>query len=307
VRQVRQRLLILALITFLALAGAQPPVLAGLHPTLDLQNLGGWALALEALSFAGYYMYKNSPAQRARGYEENLGPGEWYLGAYSGLSYLPPADWQFTKGWPPGIAGRTAQNINYEAGIIGGLKFGRYFDTLPWFGLEGETNFSHNNIRAGTGRISPPLPAVSGNGVGAVGGTTRLFGGSDWFDIWVMRVNLMARYGFLKDKEVTFGRLQPYVGIGPGWEVVYARVDSAKNFAIEAQAGIRYMCTPNVAIFFEYKFSYQFQVEYQNFNINKQSPESQGRLATIQTLSFDLPHHNFVIGVSYHFKNLYGN
>lgn len=303
----RLGLVVLATVAVLVLAGARPPALAGLHPKLDLQNIGGWSMALGAVSFAGYYMYKNSPAQRTKGYEEALGPGEWYLAAHTGFSYLPAADWKFTNGWPPGIAGRTAKNINYEPGVQGGLKFGRFFDGLPWFGIEGETNFSRNNIRAGNGRISPPLPAVSGPGVGAVGGVTRLFGEADWFEIWVMQISFIARYGLLKDKEVPAGRLQPYVGIGPGWEVVYASVDSAKNFAIEAQAGLRYMCTPQVAIFFEYKFSYQFQVEYQNFNIAKQSPESLGRITTMQTMSFDLPHHRFVVGVSYHFKNLFGN
>ena len=293
----RRGLIILVTLSLLAL-GANSSALAGLHPKVDLQNVGGWSMALGALSFAGYYMYKNSPAQRVKGYQEELGPGEWYLAAYTGLSYLPAADWKFANGWPPGIEGRTAKNINYEPGILGGLKFGRYFDTLPWFGLEVETNFSHNAIRGNNGRISPPLPT----------GATRLLGGADWFDIFVIQINLVARYGFLKDKEVTFGRLQPYVGIGPGVEIIYAAVDSAKNFAIESQAGIRYMCTPKVALFFEYKFSYQFQVEYQNFIVGKQSPLSTGQPPNLlNAMAFDVPHHRFVIGVSYHFKNLFGN
>ena len=131
------------------------------------------------------------------------------------------------------LKGRTAKNIFYQPGVLGGLKFGRYFDSLPWFGIEGETSLSRNNIRGNQGRISPPLP----------GGPNNLFGGSDWFIDWTMQMSFMARHGFLKDKEVTFGRLQPYVGIGPGWEVVYATHDSAKNYAIEAQAGVRYMVT----------------------------------------------------------------
>jgi opacity protein-like surface antigen len=117
--------------------------------------------------------------------------------------------------------------------------------------------------------------------------------------IWDMQCNLLARYGFLPDKEVPFGRLQPYVGVGPGFEVIYAKDDSAKNFAIEALAGIRYMCTQNIGVFFEYKFSYQFDVEYQDFPLNKQGPKG--------TMMFDVPHHRIVFGVSYHFKNLYGN
>lgn len=127
-----------------------------------------------------------------------------------------------------------------------------------------------------------------------------LLAGADWFMIWCMQLNMLARYGFLRDKEVPFGRLQPYVGIGPGFEVIYGSTDSAKNFAIEAQAGVRYMCTPNIALFCEYKFSYQFDVEYQNVLIQKITPPE-------GTMSFDLPHHRFVLGISYHFKNLYGN
>lgn len=286
----RQRLLILALIIFLVLAGAQQPAPAALHPSLDLQNLAGWSMALGALSFAGYYAYKNSPAQRVRGYGENLGPGEWYLAAYSGLSYLPAADWQAfrNEGLIP-VAGRTAR-IVYQPGVLGGLKFGRFFDSLPWFGIEGETSLSRNNIRGNQGRISPPLP----------GGPNNLFAGSDWFIDWTMQMSLLARQGFLKDKEVTFGRLQPYVGIGPGWEVVYTTHDSAKNLAIEAQAGVRYMFTEKIGLFCEYKFSYQFAVEYQDLPAGKQVPAT-------SAWSFDLPHHRFVLGVSYHFKNLYGN
>ncbi len=299
----RQGLAILLILVFLTVSGARQPALAVLRPEINLVNLGAWTLGGLALSTAAYFIYKNSPAQRVRGYEEQIGPGEWYLAAYSGLSYLPSANWKFSQGWgvnegwPPGISGRTASNVNYQPGMVGGVKFGRYFDTLPWFGLEAETNFSRNAIRGSNGVLSPPAP---------IGGS-RLFTGSDWFDIWAMQVNLVVRYGLLKDKEVTFGRLQPYLGIGPGVEIVYARYDSAKNLALETQAGLRYMFTPHLAIFVEYKFSYQWQVEYQNFILGKQSPAALGINPTIQTLSFDLPHHRFVLGVSYHFKNLWGN
>ncbi len=237
-------------------------------------------------SAVAYYMYKNSPAQRAKGYPENLGLGEWYLAAYSGLSYLPAADWKFFKFSPP-FQDRTAKNIEYQPTILGGIKFGRFFDALPWFGLELETNFSSNKIRRNQGRISPPVP----------GGPTNVLTQPDWLKIWDMQCNLLARYGFLPDKEVPFGRLQPYVGVGPGFEVIYGKTDAAKNFAPEALAGIRYMCTQNIAVFFEYKFSYQFKIEYEKVSVANQKG----------TMTFDVPHHRIVFGVSYHFKNLYGN
>ena len=256
------------------------------------------AISIAAIA---YYAYKNSPAQRAKGYPEELGPGEWYLALYTGLSYLPSADWKFASNFSPPLStvtglpiggsygGRTAKNIEYQPGILGGIKFGRYLDAYPWLGWEMETSFSRNRIRGDQGRISPPVPGAPAN----------LMPGSDWFMIWALQTNLLARYGFLKDKEVAFGRLQPYVGIGPGVEIIYARKDSAKNLAIETMAGVRYMFTPTVALFGEYKFSYQFAVKYQDFAAAKQGPGG--------TMTFDVPHHRFVLGVSYHFKNLYGN
>lgn len=303
----RLRSVILISFIYLAFSGVDQSALAGFNPTLHGKqgfiNLCCWSLGFAALSTAAYYMYKNSPAERTKGYPEELGPGEWYLGAYTGLSYLPSADWKFSGQFPAPLstvtghplggsaqyAGRTAKNIQYQPGVLGGIKFGRYLDAYPWFGWELETNFSRNRIRGDQGYISPPVP----------GGPTNLMTGSDWFMIWNIQTNLLARHGFLKDKEVTFGRLQPYVGIGPGFEIIYGRFDSAKNFAIETMAGVRYMCTPKIAIFCEYKFSYQFAVEYEDV-----IPAKYGYGGT---MTFDVPHHRFVIGVSYHFKNLYGN
>ncbi|RJR33281.1 MAG: hypothetical protein C4567_17020 [Deltaproteobacteria bacterium] len=284
----RQGLSILLIVTFLALFITPAQTRAAFKPEIDLVNIGAWSLAGLAVSAAIYYMQKNSPAERAKGYAESLGPGEWYMGAYTGLSYLPSADWQLAS-FPPPFQGRTAKNVVYQPGILGGVKFGRFFDSYPWLGLEVETNFSRNNIKGNQGRISPPVPGAPKNALG----------GADWFMIWDTQVNLLARYGFYKDKEVNFGRLQPYVGIGPGVEIIYARKDSAKNLAIEALAGVRYMVTQNIGIFSEYKFSYQFDVEYQNVLIGKSRPEG--------TMQFDVPHHRFTLGVSYHFKNLYGN
>jgi opacity protein-like surface antigen len=233
-----------------------------------------------------YYIWKNSPAERAKGYRENLGPGEWYLGAYTGFSDLPAQDWQFFHS--PELQGHTLKNVVYQPGVLGGLKFGRFFDSFPWFGVELETNFSRHAIRGQQVSLSPPLPT----------GQANLPFPTDRFYIWDMQVNLLVRYGFLKDKEVTFGRLQPYIGIGPGFEVVYGTTDSAKNFAIEAQAGLRYMFSQKLAIFCEYKFSYQFDVEYEQVIINGFKSS---------TMVFDVPHHRIVLGISYHFKNLYGN
>ena len=296
----RQCLAILFIFLFLLVCGAGNPAKAAFKPSLDLPNIAGWTLASLALSVAAHYIYKNSPAERVRGYGEDLGLGEWYFGGYLGYSYLPPMDWKIAQNATSTPLGPVARNMVYRPGPQVGLKFGRYFDSLPWFGTEVETSFSRNVIHGPQGKISPPL-ADPGYNV-----PTRVLGGSDYFMVWATQVNLLARYGFLKDKEVPFGRLQPYIGIGPGFEIVYGTYDSMKNFAFEGLAGIRYMCSDKISIFFEYKYSYQFNIEYQDVHINKTGAVSPTNTKDY-TFIMNFPHHRFVVGVAYHFKNLYGN
>jgi opacity protein-like surface antigen len=288
----RRGIIILVIITCLGLSGFRQPALGQVTQkggTPRYITLAYLSLLTTGLGLSAYYLWKNSPAERAKGYRENLGPGEWYLAAYLGLSYLPTQDWQFAQFFSPDLLGRTAQNVSYRPGFQGGIKFGRFFDTLPWFGMEMELSLCKNDIPGQNLRIAPMTAA----------GPNNLTFSPDRFLIWATQFNLLVRHGFLKDKEVPFGRLQPYLGIGPGFEVVYAANDSAKNFAIETQAGLRYMFTPDIAIFGEYKFSYQFAVEYQTFDVPGHRP--------VGTMFFDLPHHRFILGVSYHFKNLFGN
>ena len=119
---------------------------------------------------------------------------------------------------------------------MGGLKFGRYFDWAPWFGMEVETRFSRNNYSGRPGDIRPPQPFQPSPGTEG----TRLV-----HDLGYSGKSPGA-YGFLKDKEVTFGRLQPYIGIGTGFNIDYGRYDSTKNFALETQAGLKYMMNKTV-------------------------------------------------------------
>jgi opacity protein-like surface antigen len=98
----------------------------------------------------------------------------------------------------------------------------------------------------------------------------------------------------MPDREVPFGRLQPYVGIGPAVVAMYDPNDSAKNFALDVMGGLRFMLMKNLSAFVEYKYNHQFspelevhQVQVGNFN----------GLGTA-TLAYDL--HRVVFGLTYH-------
>lgn len=94
-----------------------------------------------------------------------------------------------------------------------------------------------------------------------------------------------GRYGFLPDSEVPFGRLQPYIGVGPAILFTTQRqtinvtgfnfATDAKqytNIALAVEAGLRYMALKNVSLdlSFKYRYStarYTFDVFQANFGL----------------------------------------
>jgi opacity protein-like surface antigen len=81
-----------------------------------------------------------------------------------------------------------------------------------------------------------------------------------------------ARYGFFPDADVPFGRLQPYVAVGPAimFSTQRPKIDNGapilNNFsagssdsvdvALAVDAGLRYMCLKNVSIDLSFKYRY---------------------------------------------------
>jgi opacity protein-like surface antigen len=74
----------------------------------------------------------------------------------------------------------------------------------------------------------------------------------------------MARYGFLKDDEFPRGRLQPYVGIGPGLffsnasgAVGSLEVDeTSTDIGLDFRTGLAFQFDPNWAAFTEYRYTH---------------------------------------------------
>ena len=125
---------------------------------------------------------------------------------------------------------------------------------------------------------------------------------------------LSGRYGFLPDSEVPFGRLQPYVAVGPA---IFFSTQEAKlvlnninmnrallggsamgsqgsiNIGLAVECGLRYMCLKNVSLDASFKYRYarpSFKYTWQDQSV----------LATT-TLKPEYDLFSGQLGVAYHF------
>jgi opacity protein-like surface antigen len=212
-------------------------------------------------------------------------PGEFYVGGFIGGSIPSGMDWEF-QNVTPGGGNVTASDVSPSAGVVGGAKFGYFFQSCPYLGVEAESNFTRNNLRGQSVSLSPSVRGFSQGQVIP-----------NFLSQWTSSLHLMGRYGFLPDQEVPFGRLQPYVGVGPGILATITHNGYSVNPSLEVEAGIRYMMLKNVSAFVEYKYSAAWGVELDRTLI--ENPNG-GAVATGEP-SFDVTNNKIVVGVAYHF------
>ena len=205
-----------------------------------------------------------------------------------------------------------------DPAVIGGLKIGTWFvkegflganypDWMKYFGfyldfMVHRLDFKRQNI--------PALAAASITGevtVTAFSNSPATF----WSEGFAPTLAFMfaGRYGFLPDSEVPFGRLQPYLAVGPG--ILFAsqqpsfsiqslgvnsKLESNSTVAVclAAEAGVRWMCLKNVSL--DLSFKYRYAQPYFHYNF----VSAFGHNAS---LSLDPTLHLFSgqLGVAYHF------
>ena len=141
-----------------------------------------------------------------------------------------------------GNTGTTISNLNLANSFMYGLKFGYYFDSLKWLGIETEVFNSTTHIKQQT--------ATASNATGSLTGTVP--GASLRVLNWAP-VNIVVRY--------QMGKLEPYAGVGLGIFITSLKdgatglYSSSTNVGLNTQLGLRYLIAENVALFSEWKYN----------------------------------------------------
>jgi len=158
---------------------------------------------------------------------------------------------------------------NIDPAFQGGLKLGAWFDKTgvlsginfpAWMRYLGfYLDFSYHTLNFPKRRFIYP-------GTGALG--------SYYSEGAVATLGFMfaARYGFFPDQEVPFGRLQPYVAIGPAlmfsWQQPTIDLNafppptykpdsaSSTNLGLAVEAGLRWMALKRVSLDLSFKYRY---------------------------------------------------
>ncbi|MDI6854256.1 MAG: outer membrane beta-barrel protein [Deltaproteobacteria bacterium] len=236
---------------------------------------------------------------------------EMYTGLYIGGNFSADTDprWEAKKiqgtEIPPPIPVRTftANNISVDPAFVIGGKIGYWFsregflsfdypDWMKYLGLEIALDY-HN--------LDWPRQNVTINPI-----NLRIPIENDGYMVTACFL-LMGRYGFLPDKDVPFGRLQPYVGIGPA--VVFTRThlnigrdykSSEADLGFALETGVRYMVRKNISLSASFRYRYvriHVDVDDQVFNIPFQPPYGGVYIPMYTTYNL----FNILVGAAYHF------
>jgi hypothetical protein len=228
---------------------------------------------------------------------------EAYIGGVQGAnssinsSISHPSDPRAVGAFGTGTASEVFQvQGGLDPAVLGGMKVGTWFvkegtlgyDYPDWMKYLGfYLDFSYHRLNFANqplGSLQSTFRVNSGAALGTKFPTTvdPLFGtkSSSEGDVATLAFMFAARYGFLRDDEVPFGRLQPYIAVGPAiffssQQFVIGAVRpfpfiplqftgytakmgtaSATNIGLAAETGFRYMALKNVSIDISFKYRY---------------------------------------------------
>ncbi len=245
---------------------------------------------------------------------------EMYVEAYLGGVF--PSSQSFSYSATP--TNFYTYNVNapgkYDPAVIGGLKLGTWFvkegflgfnypDWMKYLGFFLDFSYHRLNLRRQQATYSEVFAGLANTG--------QLNYSADG-SIATLAFMFAGRYGFFPDSEVPFGRLQPYVAVGPALCFISQRprfsfstfsgpfltddedLSSKTNTAVAlaVEAGLRYMALKNVSI--DASFKYRYAATSFDYTVN---PGGNGFFVATHDIKMDstLQLFSFQLGAAYHF------
>lgn len=182
---------------------------------------------------------------------------EWFGDIYVGSTFTENRDVKLDD---REVGRSTFRDVEFNASLSWGGRFGHYFDSLPFLGLAADFfSFSSN--------ISPQ--SVHLEGCFLLGGCGSGQGGTGSFDITAtaLSVDLMLRLPLIRRADAPHGVLQPYVAVGrplflttvtPRNTRLFRNHDSDTDlsFGYKAAGGLALQVYSNLVLFVEYRFTH---------------------------------------------------
>lgn len=215
---------------------------------------------------------------------------EWFGDIYAGVSLTDKDDLKANSQ----LAGHAVyRDVEFDKALAYGLRFGRYFDGIPFLGL-GVDYFSFSP------NIGPQSVRVDGCPIPNGGcGTNKVGLGSFDLSIYSLSLDIFLRLPLFRSDDAPGGRVQPYVLAGaPAYYATFSprntRLfrnfdgDSDLSFGYKGGAGLAVYVYKNLMVFGEYRFTHQNE---HDFRIRDSS-------AARTTVRMDLDSHTGLVGLS---------
>jgi hypothetical protein len=213
---------------------------------------------------------------------------ELNIDIFGGLSWTQPTDVAVDgiDGTNVNVKG-VVSNVDVDRGYTVGLRFGYWFESLPFLGLGVDAFYFSLPVPAQTVNTTATFTGnIHGKPITATGsGQVRL--PSIDLPSAGFSPQLMLRWPLFTSNDMPKGRLQPYLGVGPAWAVTVDLDEAALVLGALVRGGVSFQLFRHLSLFAEYRYTY-----FPNFELTDKSG-----------LHFqaDLNTHNVVGGISIRF------
>lgn len=182
---------------------------------------------------------------------------EWFGDLYVGSAFTQNHDVTARFTFAGNSTDVNGRDLYFDTSLMGGGRFGYWFDALSFLGLG--LDVSHFEPNIGT-----QMASFTVNGVSGGSGQVDKIG----LSVTDIAFDLMLRWpGLLASERFPKGRLQPYLTAGPA--IFIATAKDSDNFGVpggqsstrtsvgvQAGTGVTWMMTPHIGIFGEYRFTH---------------------------------------------------